>query len=84
MAKLDLAQAESVADLIDATSAAAAKSALRSLSGVFSQQVHALVAGTIRLRMLVEATIDFPEEEIDFLAAADALGRTSAATSTIG
>lgn len=73
--KLDLAQAESVADLIDATSAAAAKSALRSLSGVFSQQVHALVAGTIRLRMLVEATIDFPEEEIDFLAAADALGQ---------
>ena len=73
--KLDLAQAESVADLIDATSEAAARSALRSLSGVFSQHVRRLVEGTIHLRMLVEASIDFPEEDIDFLAAADAMGQ---------
>lgn len=73
--KLDLAQAESVADLIDATSEAAARSALRSLSGVFSQHVRRLVEGTIHLRMLVEASIDFPEEDIDFLATADAMGQ---------
>lgn len=73
--KLDLAQAESVADLIDATSEAAARSALRSLSGVFSQHVRRLVEGTIHLRMLVESSIDFPEEDIDFLAAADAMGQ---------
>lgn len=70
--KLDLAQAESVADLIDAASAQAAKSAMRSLQGDFSRQIHGLVDGLINLRMLVEATLDFPEEEIDFLAAAQA------------
>lgn len=70
--KLDLAQAESVADLIDAASAQAAKSAMRSLQGEFSRQIHGLVDGLINLRMLVEATLDFPEEEIDFLAAAQA------------
>lgn len=70
--KLDLAQAESVADLIDAASGQAAKSAMRSLQGEFSAQVRAVVEALIRLRMLVEATLDFPEEEIDFLEAAHA------------
>jgi tRNA modification GTPase len=66
--KLDLAQAEAVADLIDAGSQAAARAALRSLQGAFSDEVHALVEGLIDLRVWVEAAIDFPEEEIDFLA----------------
>ena len=73
--KLDLAQAEAVADLIDASSAQAARSASRSLSGVFSQAVHGVVDQLIELRMLVEATLDFPEEEIDFLERSDARGR---------
>ncbi|WP_374338978.1 tRNA uridine-5-carboxymethylaminomethyl(34) synthesis GTPase MnmE [Leeia sp.] len=73
--KLDLAQAESVADLIEASSEEAARSAMRSLSGDFSRQIHVLVEGLIQLRMLVEATLDFPEEDIDFLEAADALGQ---------
>lgn len=63
--KLDLAQAESVADLIDATTVQAARSAMRSLQGEFSQAIHHLVDGLIRLRMLVEAMLDFPEEEIE-------------------
>jgi tRNA modification GTPase len=63
--KLDLAQAESVADLIDATTAQAAKSAMRSLTGDFSRIVHQLVAQLIDLRMLVEAMLDFPEEDLD-------------------
>lgn len=63
--KLDLAQAEAVADLIDASSAQAARSALRSLSGEFSLAVHDLVERVIELRMLIEATLDFPDEEID-------------------
>lgn len=75
--KLDLAQAESVADLIDAASEEAAKSAVRSLQGEFSHAVHELVERLIELRMLVEACIDFPEEDIDFLQAADALGKLS-------
>jgi tRNA modification GTPase len=70
--KIDLAQAEAVADLIDATTAAAARSAVRSLSGEFSREVHALVQRLIELRMLVEATLDFPEEEIDILQDTDA------------
>ncbi|MFN3587303.1 MAG: tRNA uridine-5-carboxymethylaminomethyl(34) synthesis GTPase MnmE, partial [Moraxellaceae bacterium] len=65
--KLDLAQAEAIADLIAAGSADAARSAMRSLAGVFSQKVHALVEALITLRLHVEAAIDFPEEEIDFL-----------------
>lgn len=73
--KMDLAQAESVADLIDASSEQAARGALRSLQGEFSQKVRQLVDGLIELRMLVEATLDFPEEEIDFLEKADAAGR---------
>lgn len=73
--KLDLAQAEAVADLIEASTEAAARSASRSLSGAFSQQVNELRERMIRLRMLVEATLDFPEEEIDFLQQADAQGQ---------
>ncbi|WP_249976384.1 tRNA uridine-5-carboxymethylaminomethyl(34) synthesis GTPase MnmE [Vreelandella olivaria] len=66
--KLDLAQAEAIADLIDATSRSAAENAVRSLQGEFSQRVSALVQRLIELRVYVEAAIDFPEEEIDFLA----------------
>ena len=73
--KLDLAQAESVADLIDAASESAAKSALKSLKGAFSGEIHKLVDELINLRMLVEATLDFPEEDIDFLEKANAVGR---------
>lgn len=73
--KLDLAQAEAVSDLIEATTEAAARSATRSLSGAFSTQVDALRQQIVDLRMLVEATLDFPEEEIDFLEKADARGR---------
>jgi tRNA modification GTPase len=73
--KLDLAQAEAVADLIDASTEAAARSAGRSLAGAFSQEVEALRDRLVELRMLVEATLDFPEEEIDFLEKADARGR---------
>lgn len=63
--KMDLAQAEAVADLIDATTEQAARSAMRSLQGEFSVAIHGVVAQLIELRMLVEATLDFPEEEID-------------------
>ncbi len=73
--KLDLAQAESVADLIEAASDSAARCALRSLRGEFSAAVEALVRQLIELRMLVEATLDFPEEEVDPLDRADAKGR---------
>ena len=66
--KLDLAQAEAVADLVGSSTQQAARAALRSLSGVFSAQVEALADQLARLRMRVEAAIDFPEEEIDFLA----------------
>lgn len=66
--KLDLAQAEAVADLIASGSAAAARAAVRSLDGEFSRQVHALTEAVVRLRVWIEAAIDFPEEEIDFLA----------------
>jgi len=73
--KLDLAQAESVADLIDANTAEAARSAMRSLRGEFSAVVHSLVDELVHLRMLVEAMLDFPEEEVDAvdLAQRDAL-----------
>lgn len=66
--KLDLAQAEAIADLIDSSSEQAARSAIRSLQGEFSNRIHALVEALIHLRIYVEAAIDFPEEEIDFLA----------------
>jgi len=73
--KIDLAQAEAIADLIDASTEAAARSAGRSLSGEFSREIHTLRDALIHLRMLVEATLDFPEEEIDFLQKADAAGQ---------
>lgn len=66
--KIDLTQAEAIADLIDASSEEAAKSALNSLQGEFSQRINTLVESLIHLRIYVEAAIDFPEEEIDFLA----------------
>ena len=66
--KLDLAQAEAIADLIEASSTQAARNALRSLQGAFSKRVHSLTEALIALRIYVEAAIDFPEEEIDFLA----------------
>ncbi|HCI02190.1 MAG TPA: tRNA uridine-5-carboxymethylaminomethyl(34) synthesis GTPase MnmE [Oceanospirillaceae bacterium] len=66
--KLDLAQAESIADLINASSVQAARNAMRSMQGEFSRQVDSLVEQLIHLRLFVEAAIDFPEEEIDFLA----------------
>ena len=75
--KLDLAQAEAVADLIEASTEAAAKSASQSMSGAFSKVIHALVEKVVHLRMLVEATLDFPEEEIDFLEKSDARGQLS-------
>ena len=81
--KLDLAQAEAVADLIEASTEAAARSAGRSLSGAFSQEVEALRLRIVRLRMLVEATLDFPEEEIDFLQQADAHGQLDAIATTL-
>lgn len=76
--RLDLAQAEAVADLIDAATETAARCAARSLAGEFSGAVHTLAEALTELRMLVEATLDFPEEEIDFLEAADARGRLAA------
>ena len=66
--KIDLTQAEAIADLIDSASEQAAKNALRSLQGEFSGKINSLVESVIKLRMYVEAAIDFPEEEIDFLA----------------
>jgi tRNA modification GTPase len=73
--KLDLAQAEAIADLIAASSEQAARAASRSLEGVFSKQVHALAERVTELRVYVEAALDFPDEEIDFLAEGDVLGR---------
>ena len=73
--KLDLAQAEAVADLIDASTEAAARSASRAMAGLFSDEVNQLRGALIRLRVLVEATLDFPEEEINFLQQADAAGQ---------
>ena len=84
--KIDLAQAEAIADLIDASTETAARSAARSMSGEFSNAVNALLAQLIHLRMLVEATLDFPEEDIDFLQKADAQGqleRLQAALTTV-
>ena len=72
--KLDLAQAEAIADLIEASSEQAARNALRSLQGAFSRRVHELTEQLIGLRIYVEAAIDFPEEEIDFLADGHVLG----------
>jgi tRNA modification GTPase len=82
--KMDLAQAESVADLIDAATTEAAKTAMRSLRGEFSLAIHVLVEALINLRMLVEATLDFPEEEIDFLERSNALGQLAAIKAQLG
>ena len=81
--KIDLAQAEAIADLIDASTEAAARSASRSLAGDFSREIGALREALIHLRMLVEATLDFPEEEIDFLQKADAQGQLQALQSQL-
>ena len=81
--KLDLAQAEAVADLIDAGTEAAARSAGRALAGELSHRVDALAQRIVRLRTLVEATLDFPEEEIDFLQQADAAGQLSGITAAL-
>jgi tRNA modification GTPase len=76
--KLDLAQAEAIADLIDAGSREAARAAMRSLQGEFSTMVRGLTEAVIELRTYVEAAIDFPEEEIDFLADRELAGRFQA------
>lgn len=81
--KLDLVQAEAVADLIEASTEQAARSATRSLQGVFSRQIDDLAEQLLTLRMLVEATLDFPEEEIDFLQKADAAGRLACIDDTL-
>ena len=73
--KLDLAQAEAVADLINASTATAARSAVRSLQGDFSRAIDALMQPLIELRALTEATLDFPEEEVDFLKSIQAEAR---------
>jgi len=77
--KLDLVQAEAIADLIDSGSNAAARAAQRSLQGVFSSQVHELQEELTSLRVFVEAAIDFPEEEIDFLAESDVVQQVNTA-----
>jgi tRNA modification GTPase len=76
--KLDLAQAESVADLIEASTAAAARAAARSLTGAFSREIRGMVDALIELRMFTEATLDFPDEDIEFLRADNAAGRLGA------
>lgn len=82
--KLDLVQAEAIADLIEASTAAAVRSAQRSLAGEFSLEVHALVARLIELRMLVEATLDFPDEEVDVLHDTDAARRLELIRADLG
>ncbi|MEO6016834.1 MAG: tRNA uridine-5-carboxymethylaminomethyl(34) synthesis GTPase MnmE [Polaromonas sp.] len=81
--KIDLAQAEAIADLIDASTETAARSAARSMSGEFSLAVNTLLEQLIHLRMLVEATLDFPEEDIDFLQKADAQGQLTRLQNTL-
>ncbi len=81
--KLDLVQAEAIADLIDAGSREAARSAVRSLEGEFSRRVNLLKDALVHLRMLVEATLDFPEEDIDFLKQADAWGKLAEITTQL-
>ena len=76
--KLDLAQAESVADVIEASTTAAVRAAARSLTGEFSAEVHALRDALIELRMYTEATLDFPEEDVEFLREGDVLARVAA------
>ena len=73
--KLDLAQAEAVADLIEAATATAARAAVRSLSGAFSEEIRAAVDALIELRSFTVATLDFPEEDVEFMRASDAAGK---------
>ncbi|MCW8919510.1 MAG: tRNA uridine-5-carboxymethylaminomethyl(34) synthesis GTPase MnmE [Gammaproteobacteria bacterium] len=82
--KLDLAQAEAIADLIDAGSEQAARCALRSLRGEFSRRIHELVEQLTELRIYVESAIDFPEEEIDFLADGQVQSRLNDIRQTLG
>ncbi len=81
--KLDLAQAEAVADLISSSSTAAARGALRSLQGAFSGRVRELDAAVLNVRMFVEAAIDFPDEEVDFLSEGDVGARITAILSDL-
>ena len=81
--KLDLAQAESVADLIDAATAEAARSALRSLQGAFSQRIEELLRTLIDLRTLVEAALDFPDEDVEIIQHADGAGRLATLQATL-
>ncbi len=81
--KLDLAQAEAVADVVNAATSEAAKSAVRSLSGEFSTAINALLAELINLRMYVEACLDFPEEEIDFITQGRVLEKLAANQSAL-
>jgi tRNA modification GTPase len=76
--KLDLAQAEAVADLIDAATTTAARAAARSLTGAFSEEIHAAVDALIELRSFTEATLDFPDEDIEFMRSSDAAGKLAA------
>jgi tRNA modification GTPase len=76
--KLDLAQAEGVADLIEAATTTAARAAARSLTGAFSREIHGAVQTLVELRMFTEATLDFPEEDIEFVRATDAAGKLAA------
>jgi len=82
--KMDLAQAESVADVIDASTTAAVRAAARSLTGEFSSEVHALRDALIELRMYTEATLDFPEEDVEFLREGDVLARVAAIRAQLG
>jgi tRNA modification GTPase len=75
--KIDLAQAESVADLIDAATTEAARSAMRSLQGEFSRRIDELLDGLVELRTLVEAALDFPDEDVEFIKQSDGAGRLS-------
>lgn len=82
--RMDLAQAEAIADLIDASTVSAARAAMRSLQGEFSRRIDGMVERLIRLRMYVEAAIDFPEEEIDFLADAAVVDGLTALIDEVG
>ncbi|HTR56974.1 MAG TPA: tRNA uridine-5-carboxymethylaminomethyl(34) synthesis GTPase MnmE [Casimicrobiaceae bacterium] len=82
--KLDLAQAEAVADLIEAATATAARAAVRSLSGAFSEEIRAAVDGLIELRSFTEATLDFPEEDVEFMRASNAAGKLAALCERLG
>jgi tRNA modification GTPase len=73
--KIDLAQAEAVVDLISATTAAGVRAATRSLVGEFSREIHALLDRFVDLRVFIEATLDFPEDDVDFIHAADVAGK---------